>query len=175
MATDKELVTVREASDILNYAISLPNKKCITFGELTQIIDEMPKGNGVINENYNDVENALISSSTSYNFCLVQNLNNDEAKIMSGYGSITLTFGQLGGYYCIPNASGNQSVTIAKNTTTVPAFYRYAPTSNGGFTRKDFKASYDMGSYEGYSHSWKVDFNQNYDMNGYGYFFFVVY
>lgn len=32
-----------------------------------------------------------------------------------------------------------------------------------------------MGSYEGYSHSWKVDFNQNYDMNGYGYFFFVVY
>lgn len=29
MATDKELVTVREASDILNYAISLPNKKCI--------------------------------------------------------------------------------------------------------------------------------------------------
>lgn len=174
MATDKELVTVREASDILNYAISLPNKKCITFGELTQIIDEMPKGNAVIDESYNNVEDVLTNGNTSYNFCLVQNLNNDEAKIMSGYGGITLTFGQLGGYYCIPNASGNQSVTIAKNTTTVPAFYRYAPDSNGGFTGKNFSSGYDMGSYEGYSHSWKVDFNQNYDMNGYGYFFFVV-
>ena len=175
MATDKELVTVREASDILNYTISLPNKKCITFGELTQIIDEMPKGNGVINESYNDVEDVLTNSNTSYNFCLVQNRSNDEAKITSGYGGITLTVGQLGGYYCIPNASGSQSVTISKNTSFVPAFYRYAPNSNGGFIAKHFSASYDMGSNEGYSHSWKVDFNQDYDMNGFGYFFFVVY
>ena len=173
MATDKELVTVREASDILNYSISLPEKKCITFGELTQIIDEMPKANGVIDGDYNDIQKAIISKD-NYNFCLVQNLNRDSAKLSSSYGDITITSDNPGGYFCIPNASEYDKVKILKNRSALPIAYRYAPSVEGSFTRKKVNDIFNVLTEPGYSYSWEVRFNENYDMSGFGYFYFII-
>lgn len=117
MPDNKELVTVKEASEILNYAISLPDKKCITFEELQQVVDEMPKLNAYANPSYYSINDGLIDGrSNSYNFMLVENAGKTKAKVRSAYGEVLLTSDTLGGYTLIPNSSGYDQVYVYLNS-----------------------------------------------------------
>lgn len=174
MPDNKELVTVKETSDILNYAISLPDKKCITFGELQQIVDEMPKLNAYANPSYYSINDGLIDGrSNSYNFMLVENAGKTNAKVKSAYGEVLLTSDTLGGYTLIPNASGYDQVYIHLNSYQRPVGYRFAPDSNGNFTRKVYSPTSNSPD-SGYSRGWRFEFNDDYTMNGFGYFYFII-
>lgn len=175
MPDTKELVTVKEASDILNYSISLPVKKCITFGELQQVVDEMPKLNAYANKSYPNIYDALIDGkSNSENFLLVYNNSKVRSKVRSGYGEVVLEADTIGGFSGIPNASGYDYVYISCDGATRPSGWRFAPDSNGNFTRKTYTPGSSPSPESGYSRAWEFNFNSSYDMNGFGYFYFIM-
>lgn len=167
---DNQLVTAKVAADTLNTSTDIPENKLVTYGELLSMLEEMPKLNGYINSSYNDIYKALIQKD-EYHFLLVQNKALTEAYVRSGYGAVTLTSDTLGGYTAVPNVSGNESVIVEHNGKNGVECYRYAPTSNGGFERKKVAGRNDPSS----SYTYMITFNMNndYDMSGYGYFYYV--
>lgn len=172
-----KIVTGEYADNILGVSSGLPAKKCITGIELDNALELMPKGNAITSEQYHNLYDTLITPRKSENmFCLVENRMASQILISSGYGEIEILENMYGGYFCIPNATGNRGLTMYLSQDTDPIIYRYAPRSDGGFDRKDFtsaKYKNTVNLPDPYVIAYAVDFNKDYDLNGFGYFYFV--
>ena len=159
---NNQIVTRAVVSEATGVALDSPSNKLVTYEELQNAINQMPKANGNIVDLGGSEQSfqMMFQPSPGGYAMIVDNAGKSRTRVTAAYSTINLDAGMMGGHGYIQNASGYDTPIVLTDSVARPVAWRLLPTSSGFQTKLYAPGSYSYK--EDFRSGWRFNFNDDY-------------